>query len=236
MNLPPAVSAEEWQAAHEELLAKEKQAMREGDALAAERRRQPMTRIEKEYGLEGADGEARLLDLFEGRRQLALYHFMFGPSQEVGCDGCCMMVDQVGHLAHLHARDTTFALVSRAPYAKLEPFKARMGWDDIPWYSSFETDFSYDFGLGPEAPAEGEYQDGEMFGLSIFIRDDEGNVYRTYFTSTRGVEAVGTHWSILDRTPLGRQEEWEDTPESRPQGPPYEWWRRHDEYEAQPVA
>jgi predicted dithiol-disulfide oxidoreductase (DUF899 family) len=154
---------------------------------------------------------------------------MFGPNQEVGCDGCCFFADQVPHLAHLHARDTSFALVSRAPLAKIEPFRERMGWDML-WYSSFDSDFNLDFGLSPEVPAVGEYQDGETFGLSVFLRDGE-DVYRTYFTDGRGTETLGTVWTFLDLTPLGRQESWEDTPEGRPQTPPYEWWRRHDEYE-----
>ena len=228
-NLPEVVSGEKWEAAHEKLLAKEKEATRASDALAAERRRQPMVRIDKDYRLEGPDGKVSLLDLFEGRRQLILYHFMFGPNQDVGCDGCSFVADQIPHLAHLHARDTSFAFVSRAPLAKIEPFKERMGWA-IPWYSSADSDLNVDFGLSPKRPKPDEHQDGEMFGLSVFIRDEE-NVYRSYFTSLRGVEALGTVWTLLDLTPLGRQEEWEDTPEGRPQTPPYEWWRLHDEYE-----
>jgi predicted dithiol-disulfide oxidoreductase (DUF899 family) len=228
MKLPPVVSADEWQAAHEQLLAKEKDATRARDALAAERRRQPMVRID-DYVLEGPAGKARLVDLFEGRRQLIVYHFMFGPNQDVGCDGCSMVVDQIGHLAHLHARDTSFALVSRAPLAKIEPYKERMGWT-IPWYSSFESDFNVDLGLSPETPRPADYQDGETFGLSVFLRDGD-EVFRTYFTRLRGVEALGSVWTFLDLTPLGRQETWEDSPEGWPQTPPYEWWRRHDEYD-----
>jgi predicted dithiol-disulfide oxidoreductase (DUF899 family) len=225
MALPEVVSQEEWQAAHERLLAQEKAAMRAGDALAAERRRQPMVRIDEDYVFEGPDGTASLLDLFEGRRQLVLYHFMFGPGApgwpDAGCPGCSMFVDQVGHLAHLHARDTTFVLVSIAPLEKIEAYRQRMGWD-FPWFSSAASDFNQDFGrTTPE---------GETFGLSVFLRDGD-DVYRTYFTSLRGVEAIGTVWTFLDRTPFGRQEEWEDTPAGRPQGPPYQWWRRHDEYE-----
>jgi predicted dithiol-disulfide oxidoreductase (DUF899 family) len=229
MDLPPVVSEAEWQAARDELLAKEKEATRARDALAAERRRLPRVLIEKDYVLEGPSGEARLPDLFEGRRQLLLYHFMFGPNQDAGCDGCSMFVDQVGHLAHLHARGTSFALVSRAPLAKIQSYKERMGWS-IPWYSSFESDFNVDFGRSPETPQEGVYQDGEMFGLSVFIRDGD-QVFRTYFTDRRGVEALGSVWTFLDLTPLGRQETWEDSPDGYPQTPPYEWWRRHDEYE-----
>jgi len=230
MKLPPVVSQEEWEAALEELRGKEKDATRARDALAAERRRLPRVRIEKDYVLEGADAEAGLGDLFEGRRQLILYHFMFGPNQDAGCDGCSMFVDQIGHLAHLHARDTSFALVSRAPIDKIEAYRKRMGWT-IPWFSSFRSDFNVDFGRSPETPRVGEYQDGESFGLSVFMRGGD-EVFRTYFTTSRGVEALGSVWTFLDLTPLGRQEEWEDSPEGYPQGKPYEWWRRHDEYDA----
>jgi predicted dithiol-disulfide oxidoreductase (DUF899 family) len=228
MHLPPIVSANEWQTAREALLVKEKEATRARDALAAERRRLPRVHIEKEYVFDGRAGKASLLDLFEGRRQLLLYHFMFGPHQDVGCGGCSMFVDQIGHLAHLHARDTAFALVSRARLAKLEPYRNRMGWT-IPWYSSFESDFNVDFGVGPEIPQEDAYQDGESFGLSVFVRDHD-EVFRAYFTTQRGVEALGSVWTLLDLTPLGRQEEWEDSPAGYPQTKPYEWWRRHDEY------
>ena len=224
MSLPPVVSREEWQAAHEKLLAEEKEATRARDALAAERRRQPMVEIDKAYVFEGPEGEATLLDLFEGRRQLILYHFMFAPGVEgwpsAGCDGCSMVVDNVGHLAHLHARDTSFVLVSRAPIANIESYRERMGWT-VPWFSSAGSAFNVDFGVSTDR--------GENFGLSVFLRDGE-QVYRTYFTSGRGVEALGSVWTFLDLTPLGRQEDWEDTPAGRPQGPPYEWWRRHDEY------
>jgi predicted dithiol-disulfide oxidoreductase (DUF899 family) len=139
-----------------------------------------------------------------------------------------MFVDQIGHLAHLHARDTSFALVSRAPMTKIEAYRKRMGWT-IPWYSSFESDFNVDFGVGPETPRPDVYQDGETFGLSVFLRDGD-SIFRTYFTTARGVEALGSVWTFLDLTPLGRQEEWEDSPAGYPQSKPYEWWRRHDEY------
>jgi predicted dithiol-disulfide oxidoreductase (DUF899 family) len=229
MNLPQVVSPTEWQAARDALLVEEKEATRARDALAAKRRRLPMVRMDKNYVFDGPDGKASLLDLFEGRRQLLLYHFMFGPSQDAGCDGCSMFVDQIGHVAHLHARDTSFALVSRAPIDKLEAYRKRMGWT-IPWYSSFENDFNVDFGVGPKTPRQGVYQDGESFGLSVFLRDGE-DIYRTYFTTARGAEALGSVWTFLDLTPLGRQEVWEDSPAGYPQTKPYEWWRRHDEYE-----
>ena len=226
VNLSEVVSAAEWQAAHEGLLAKEKEATRERDALAAERRRLPMTEIEKDYVFEGPDGKASLLDMFEGRRQLVLYHFMFAPGTggwpDAGCPGCSMFVDQIGHLAHFHAKDTSFALVSLASLEQIEPYRKRMGWT-IPWFSSADSDFNVDFGVTRE--------EGETFGLSVFVRGDSGEVYRSYATQSRALEAIGPVWSLLDLTPLGRQEDWEDTPEGRPQAPRYEWWRRHDEYD-----
>jgi predicted dithiol-disulfide oxidoreductase (DUF899 family) len=224
MNLPEVVSPAEWEAASAELLRKEKEATRARDALAAERRRLPMVRIDKDYVFERPDGKATLLDLFDGRRQLIVYHFMFAPGvdgwPEAGCDGCSMVVDNIGHLAHLHARDTSLVLVSRAPLANIERYRERMGWE-IPWFSSAGSDFNVDFGVTTD--------EGEIFGLSVFLRDGD-DVFRTYFTSGRGVEALGSNWTFLDLTPLGRQEDWEDSPDGRPQTPRYEWWRRHDEY------
>ncbi len=211
--LPPVVTAEEWAAAAAELRAAEKEHMRAGDALAARRRRMPMVEFGS-YTFEGADGAASLLELFEGRRQLVVYQFMRGPAW---CEGCCMFTDQISEPAHLHARDTTMAIVSLSDYRDLAALRERMGWQ-VPFYSSAGNDFAADCGTA----------DG--FGLSVFLRDDSDRVFRTYFTSDRGVEAVGTVWSILDRTPLGRQETWEDTPPGRPQTPPYQWWRLHDEY------
>jgi predicted dithiol-disulfide oxidoreductase (DUF899 family) len=230
-NPPEVVTAEEWTAARETVLAKEKAQLRAGDALAAERRRLPMVEIEKAYELDGPDGKASLLDLFEGRPQLIVYHFMFGAGEDAGCDGCSMFVDNLGHLVHLRARDTSFVLVSRAPRAKLEGFRRRMGWD-VPWYSSFESDFNVDFGVGPEEPQPEHHQAGETFGLSVFVRDGD-RVFRSYFTDRRGVEPLSSNWALLDLTPLGRQEEWEDSPEGRPQSTPYAWWRLHDEYDAE---
>jgi predicted dithiol-disulfide oxidoreductase (DUF899 family) len=225
MALPQVVSEEEWRAAREALLVKEKEATRAGDALAAERRRLPMVRIEKDYVLHGPAGEARLVDLFEGRRQLILYHFMFAPGvngwPDAGCPGCSLVMDNLGHPAHLHARDVSFAAVSLAPLEQIEAYRKRMGWT-FPWYSSAGSDFNADFGRSrPE---------GEIFGLSVFLRDGD-DVFRTYFTDGRGVEALGTNWSFLDLAPFGRQETWEDSPEGRPQSAPYVWWRRHDEYD-----
>jgi len=232
MKLPPIVSEPEWKEALDRIREKEKAQTRARDALAAERRRLPRVRIEKPYVFAGPTGKATLIDLFEGRRQMLLYHFMFGPNQTAGCDGCSMVVDQICHLAHLHARDTSFVLLSRAPIDRLEACRKRMG-RTIPWFSSFGTDFNPDFGLGPEEPRTDQHQDGEMFGLSAFLQDG-GAVYRTYFTWHRGVEALGSAFTLLDLTPLGRQETWEDSPEGYPQTAPYEWWRRHDEYEPQP--
>jgi predicted dithiol-disulfide oxidoreductase (DUF899 family) len=222
--LPDIVSMDEWQAEHDKLLKKEKAATRERDALAAERRRMPMAEIEKDYVFEGPDGRASLLDLFDGRRQLIVYHFMFAPGvegwPEAGCPGCSFFVDQIAHLSHLHARDTSLVLISWAPRENIQAYQRRMGWT-IPWYSSAGSDFNDDFGLSTSR--------GETFGLSVFFRD--GNrVFRTYFTAGRGVEMLGSAWSFLDLTPLGRQEDWEDSPEGWPQTPPYVWWRRHDEY------
>ncbi|MGC5330214.1 DUF899 domain-containing protein [Micromonospora sp. DT62] len=221
MNLPTIVSQSEWDTARERLLAKEKEATRARDALAAERRRQPMTRIHKEYVFEGPGGKANLADIFDGRRQLIVYHFMLRPGESHYCEGCSMFVDNLGHPAHLNARDTTLALISRAPLTEITPLKERMGWT-LPWYSSHGTDFNTDLGLTTKA--------GEAFGLSVFLRDGD-EVYRTYFTSERGVEALGSNWTLLDLTPLGRQETWEDTPDGRPQEEPYGWWRLHDEYD-----
>ena len=223
-GLPEIVSQEKWLATSKKLLAKEKKLTRQHDALAAERRRLPMVRIEKDYVFEDSEGKPSLLDLFHGRRQLIVYHFMFAPGvdgwPDAGCPGCSFVVDNIGHLAHLHARDVSLVLVSRAPLENIERYKRRMGWT-VPWVSSAGSDFNADFGL-----TTGE---GEIFGLSVFVRDGD-RIYRTYHTGGRGVEALGSTWTFLDLTPFGRQEEWEDSPEGRPQTRPYEWWRRHDEY------
>jgi predicted dithiol-disulfide oxidoreductase (DUF899 family) len=225
MNLPRVVSPEEWQAARDELMVKEKQATRARDALAAERRRLPMVHIDKDYVFDGRDGKRSLLDLFDGRRQLIVYHFMYAPGvegwPEAGCPGCSMIADHLGHLEHLHARDTSFVLVSLAPLDRIEAYRKRMGWN-IPWFSSADTDFNVDSGVSTDQ--------GETFGLSVFLRDGD-DVYRTYFTTSRGCEPIENVWTLLDFTPFGRQEDWEDSPEGYPQTPPYEWWRRHDEYE-----
>ena len=221
--LPTIVDLQEWLAAREDLLAKEKALTRARDALAAERRRLPMVEIEKGYVFDGPDGSVTLLGLFEGRRQLIIYHFMFTPGAAQGCDGCSMMVDNMGHPAHLHARDTSLALVSLAPLERITPFKERMGWT-LPWVSSYGSDFNRDMGVTTDA--------GDTFALSVFLRDGE-RIFRTYVTQARGVEQLGSAFSYLDLTPLGRQEDWEDSPEGWPQGPRYAWWRHHDRYETE---
>lgn len=213
------VNESEWQQAIAAFRSKEKEHTRLRDELNAERRRLPMMEVTKPYTFVGPKGEVNLLELFEGRRQLIVYHFMFAQSP---CTGCSMMVDNMGHISHIHARDTSLVLVSLAPYAKLAAYRERMGWTK-PWYSSEGTDFNKDFGATRE--------NGEMFGISVFVR--EGNrIYRTYHTTLRGAEYLGSNFSYLDLTPMGRQETWEDSPEDVPQTPPYQWWRKHDEYEA----
>lgn len=224
-SLPRIVSPAEWRAERDKLLAREKAHTKASDALAAERRRLPMVRIEKDYTFEGVNGKSSLLELFEGRRQLIVYHFMFGPDCDDVCSGCSWYVDNICHLAHLHARDTSLVLISRAPQSKLQGFKERMGWT-VPWFSSFQSDFNFDFGT-----TVGE---NESSGTSVFLRDGS-TVYRTYFTTGRGDEMLGSFWAFLDLTPLGRQETWEDSPEGWPQSEPYEWWRLHDRYEASPA-
>lgn len=213
--LPPIVSQAEWRRKHEELIAKEKAHTYAGDSLAAERRRQPMVEVTKNYVFAGENGEVGLHNLFEGRRQLIVYHHMLKPADNAPCQGCSMVADMVGHLAHLNARDTTFVMVSRAPINEIVPFKKRMGWD-FPWYSTRDT-------FNPDFMVE------EGHGLNIFLQDS-GNIYHTYFTTGRGVEHLGSVWTFLDLTPLGRQESWEDSPAGWPQTEPYEWWRLHDEY------
>ena len=219
MKLPPVVSRQEWDEAREKMLGKEKEHTRARDALAAERRRMPRLAVEKEYAFEGPDGPATLLDLFEGRRQLVVYRFFFDPGMdsypERGCGGCSFMTDQVSHLAHLNARDTTLVFVSRAPQEEIQRLKSEMGWD-MPWYT-ITDDFDADFDVG------------EWHGTNAFLRDGD-EVHRTYFVDNRGDEQFGTTWSYLDVTALGRQEEWEDSPEGYPQTAPYQWWDYHDQY------
>jgi predicted dithiol-disulfide oxidoreductase (DUF899 family) len=223
MDTPPIVSPQEWRAAWELMLIKEKELTRARDALAAERRRMPWQAIEKEYEFEGPDGPASLLDLFQGRRQLLVYRAFVEPGiagwPEHGCVGCSFMADHVPNLAHLNARDTTLVYASRGSQEDLERMKARMGWEHIPWYT-FGGDFDADFGVD------------EWHGTNAFVRDGD-RVFRTYFTNGRGDEVTANTWSYLDLTALGRQEEWEDSPEGYPQTPPYLWWKWNDAYDAE---
>ncbi len=231
MSLPKIVSRDEWLLARKDLLAKEKELTRERDALNTERRTLPMVEIDKDYVFEGPDGKAGLLDLFDGRRQLIVGHFMFDPSWEDGCPSCSAGADEVsdGLLRHLHARETSFAYVSRAPLEKLERYKVKKGWT-FPWYSSFGSDFNYDFHVTLDesvAPLEynyktkaehdrsgtGYYFEGEQPmeepGSSYFLRDGD-RVFHTYSTFGRGAEQTGGSYYFLDLTALGRQEEWEE--------------------------
>jgi len=216
---PQIVSQDEWLAARERLLVEEKRLTRERDALAAQRRRMPWQAVEKEYAFHGPNGKASLLDLFEGRRQLIVYRAFFEPGvfgwPDHACRGCSLGADQVSHLSHLNARDTTLAYVSRASQAAIERLKERMGWE-MPWYTLTDT-FDADFGVD------------EWHGHNAFIREGD-KVFRTYFINNRGDEAMGSVWSYLDLTALGRQETWEDSPAGCPQTPPYKWWNWHDEY------
>jgi predicted dithiol-disulfide oxidoreductase (DUF899 family) len=219
MDTPPIVSPEEWEAARAQLLVKEKAHTRARDALAAERRRMPWVAVEKNYAFDGPRGKASLLDLFEGRRQLIVYRAFFEPGvhgwPEHACIGCSMVADQVAHLAHLNARDTTLVFASRAPQADIARLKAQMEWD-IPWYTITDS-FDADFGVA------------EWHGHNAFIHDGD-RVFRTYFINNRGDEALGSTWSYLDMTALGRQEVWEDSPKGYPQSRTYKWWNWHDSY------
>lgn len=219
-GMPNIVSPSDWEKKVSSFQIKEKELTYAKDRLNAERRRLPMTQIEKAYNFDSPEGKVNFSEIFEGRRQLIVYHFMYHQENDSFCSGCSMFVDQIGHLAHLNARNTSFALISRGPVENLERHRERMGWD-IPWYSSLRNDFNLDFGLSSE--------NGETFGLSVFIQNG-GHIYHSYSTNRRGVEALGNVWSLLDLTPWGRQEDWEDSPEGVPQAPAYQWWRLHDEY------
>jgi predicted dithiol-disulfide oxidoreductase (DUF899 family) len=228
-DLPQVVSREDWLAARRELLEKEKRFTRERDALNAERRRLPMVEVDKPYVFHGPGGsELSLADLFEGRSQLVVYHFMWLYDKGIGCPSCSGFADQIGHLAHLNARDTTFACVSNVPIEDIEAFKARMGWD-FPWYSSHGSDFNYDFHVTfdeSRTPFEYNYRSKEeiealgfpvgdweqpfdLHGMSVFLRDGS-RVFHTYSAYARGTDGIGFTTAFLDLTPLGRQEEWEE--------------------------
>lgn len=219
MQKPEIVTAAEWDAALEKMLVAEKESTRQRDQLAAMRRRMPWTPVTKDYTFIGPDGELSLTELFGGRRQLVIYRAFFEEGvkgwPEHACRGCSMIADNVGHVAHLNARDTTLAFASRAPQPDIVRMTARMGWK-MPWYT-IADDFDVDFGVH------------EWHGTNAFIRDGDA-VFRTYFINSRGDEALGSSWSYLDMTALGRQETWEDSPPGYPQDAPYEWWDWHDTY------
>jgi predicted dithiol-disulfide oxidoreductase (DUF899 family) len=221
MLSPEIVDRSQWLAAHEALMAKEKAMTRAQDALAAERRRQPWELVEKDYVFEGPGGRLALPDLFEGRRQLILYHHMLKPDDPAPCAGCSLFTDNIGNLVHLNQRDTTYAMIGRAPFDQIEALKKRLGWT-LPFYST-SGDLNRDF-----------FNNGD-FGLNVFFRQD-GKVYRTYYSTDRGLEKLGTIWSLLDITPLGRQETWEDSPEGVARTEPFRWWRLNDEYETPKTA
>ncbi len=215
--LPRIASDEEWHEARQELLAREKELTRAMDALAAERRRLPMVPVDDDYTFTGPEGEVSLIDLFRGRRQLIVYSAMLEPGA-APCTGCSMIMDNIGHnLRHVEARDTSFVFMSPAPQGEIVALQERMGWN-APWYTDHGRRFADAFGAG------------KGFAVNVFIRDDEGRVYRTYFTTARGGELFDLNFRLLDLTPYGRQETWEDSPEGWPQTAPYEWWRLHDEY------
>lgn len=219
MRTPPVVSPQEWETARQQLLVKEKAHTRARDALAAERRRMPWTEVAKAYAFDGPSGTLALPDLFDGRRQLIVYRAFFEPGvygwPEHACRGCSMVADQVAHLAHLNARDTTLVFVSRAPQADIARLKAQMDWK-MPWYTLTDG-FDADFGVD------------EWHGTNVFYRDGD-RIFRTYFLNNRGDEQMGGTWNYLDITPLGRQEAWEDSPAGYPQTPTYKWWNWHDSY------
>ena len=219
MKTPAVVTAEAWKDAWDRLRRKEKAHSRARDALAVERRRMPWLAVGKDYAFDGTDGRVSLLDLFGGRRQLIVYRAFMDPGvgrwPERGCIGCSMVADQVAHPAHLGARDTSLAFVSRGSQEDLARLKARMGWEHIPWYT-LTDDFDADFDVG------------EWHGTNAFIRDGD-RVFRTGFINGRGDEQMGNTWNYLDMTALGRQEAWEDLPEGYPRTAAYDWWIWHDD-------
>ena len=225
MQRPEIVSADKWRSALADMLAAEKEMTRARDALAAKRRRMPWTPVDTQYRFDGPDGPVTLPELFAGRRQLIVYRAFMDPGvggwPEHGCVGCSLMADHIGNLAHLNARDTTLVYVSRGTQTDIARIKDRMGWD-IPWYTMIRADdtgtFDVDFGVD------------QWHGTNAFIRDDDGRIFRTYFTNGRGDEVFVNTWNFLDMTALGRQETWEDSPPGYRQSAPYEWWSWHDTY------
>jgi predicted dithiol-disulfide oxidoreductase (DUF899 family) len=233
---PPIVSRDQWPAERKKLLAREKELTKHYDRVNAERRRLPMVKLEKDYVFDGPNGKQNLKSLFDGGRQLIVYHFMFDPAWDKGCQGCTGYVDALGDLSMLKTLDTTFVVISRAPLPKLEAYKAQKGWS-IPWFSSFGSDFNYDFHVTLDdkvAPVEYNYRnkaelvarkapnliEGEEHGLSVFFRIDD-DVFHTYSTYARGTESLTDAYSLLDTTPYGRQQDFEDSPPGWPQKPTY---------------
>lgn len=234
----PVVSREEWLEARKALLATEKEETKLRDKVRAERQKMPWVKVDKTYTFDTPDGKKTLADLFDGRSQLMIYHFMFGPDWEAGCTGCSFLADHIdGTLAHLNNHDVTLTCVSRAPLAKLEAYKKRMGWK-FPWASSFGSDFNFDYHV---SFTKEELESGKVFynfretssddandelpGMSAFIRDESGNIYHTFSDYARGGEEILTTMMILDRAPKGRNET-----------STLSFVKRHDEYETQPKA
>ena len=232
----PVVSPDEWLAQRKILLARERELTHLRDQVARERRALPWVRVEKDYVFETPEGPRKLAELFEGRRQLLVQHFMLGPGWEQGCPSCSYMADHTdGMTIHLEHRDVTFVAISRAPLAEIEKFKRRMSWK-FKWVSSHGTDFNFDFGVSftPEEKKKDEvtynyarqpYESDELPGISVFYRYEAGEVFHTYSTYRRGVEAMMGTYSLLDLTPLGRDEH----------DGPMAWVRHHDRYEPAPV-
>lgn len=223
---PTIATHDEWLAKRMELLDEEKELTKQQDRIAAKRRRLPMERIEKEYRFQTPEGEKTLRELFGEQVQLIVYHFMFDPAWDKGCPGCTGFVDAIGDLSMLGERNTRFVLVSRAPLPKLEAYKAEKGWD-VPWFSSFGSEFNYDYHVSlDEGSPNGKYnyrpnsKPGEGPGLSVFFRVGD-DVFHTYSTYARGVERLTDSYDLLDVTPYGRQEDWEDSPAGWPQKPTY---------------
>lgn len=217
MAFPRIVSQAEFDQAHEALLIKEKAATHALDALAAERRRQPVVAVRSDYVFGTPHGDVTLVDLFEGRQQLIVYHFMGTTPDPEPCGGCSSMTDNVPNLVHLNARDTTYAVVSRHEVEEQQALQQRYGWQHLTWYSAAHDTFTQDLAV-------------EAFALSVFVRDGN-DVYRSYWTTGRGVDRLRMDFSLLDLTPFGRREAWEDSPAGWPQDDTMQWMRRNDEYE-----
>lgn len=218
---PKIVSKNEWDEKLAQLLVEEKELTRLQDKLAAKRRRLPMYEIDKSYSFDTNDGKRTLSELFDGREQLIIYHFMYDPKWEEGCPGCSWVLDAMSHEAHLNACGISLVIIGKAPLEKLISYRDRMGWK-YKWASSFESDFNVDIGATKDF--------GEDHGVSVFLKK-EGRIFRTYYSGDRGVERLGSHWTYLDLTPYGRKEKWEDSPEGWPQFDTYTINKRHDQYD-----